>query len=587
MTPFENTLYVATITPVLALVVSIILKPARAFRWNALLIALSGISGAVAATYGAVAEEPFTMAVPMFYGMTIALDRFSAIFFLSVSIAIAAAGLYALVYSATHSQEGSRLRQMGILTAAFVIGVQWVLISGNVIGFIAAWAVMTLSVFFVTILPMGESQKTTALQFLTVSQLGIAALTAGFFVLSSGALFSDFGTLAYLSGQIEPTQLVVGYGLLLFGFGATIGLFPMHRWFRSISASVPAHIATLIRGTLSGVAFYGFIRCILFILPPLSVWFALPVAILGTLTMICGAVCSLNEKNIQRIFANLSLYNFGLATIMISGAITFQTLAQYDAMNIMLFAAFIHILVTSIAGSGLMLVGDAMGQTLERSGGLATKKPKLTTAAIVLLLCAIGFPPFASFTSMWMMSSTFKTLFVDLSFGTLFHGLPAGYAIASLSILVLFVLAVLLSIVAVGRVMIGMFLGSSRSESDAVVTEATDSQLVPIVLLAFLALVSGFALPQLLVSIGADPLTDAAGTFNGGIVTSVGTLRMGITGVGIFAIAFIAWYFRASWLDRVPSFEAIETRREAIAKRIAMGDRAKNAWNSALEKLRR
>lgn len=587
MTPFENSLYIAMVAPVLALVVSIVLKPARSFRWNALLIALSGISGTVAAAYGAVAEEPFTMAVPMFYGMTIALDRFSAIFFLSVSLAVAAAGLYALAYGATHSHEGSRLRHIGILTAAFVIAAQWILISGNIIGFIAAWAIMTLSVFFVTLLPMGETHKTAALQFLTVSQLGIAALTAGFFVLSSGALFSDFGTLAYLAGQAEPTQLAIGYGLLLFGFAATIGLFPVHRWLRTVSASVPAHIATLIRGTLSGVAFYGFIRCILFILPPLSIWFALPVAILGALTMMCGAVCSLNETNVQRVFANFSLYGFGLATIMISGAMTFQTLAQYDAMNVMLFAAFIHILVTSIAGSGLMLVGDAIGQTLERGGGLATKKPKLTAAAIVLLLCAVGFPPFASFTSMWMMGGTFKTMFTDLSFGTLFHGLPAGYAIASLSILVLFVLAVLFSVVAVGRVVIGLFLGSSRSESDAVVTEATDSQLVPIVLLAFLALVSGFALPQLLVSIGADPLTDAAGTFNGGVVTPVGTLRMGIIGVGVFALAFIAWYFRASWLDRVPTFASIETHRTALMKRITMGNSLKNVWNRALEKLRR
>lgn len=578
MTPFENTLYIAMVAPILALVVSVFLRPAMSFRWNSLLIALSGIGGTVAGAYGAVSEAPFTMAVPMFYGMAVALDRFSAIFFLGISIVIAAAGLYALVYGAKHQSNLPRLRQTGILSAMFIIGMQWVLISGNIIGFIAAWAVMTLAAFFLILSQQGEKQQSIALHFLTVSQLGIAALTAGFFILSAGALFSDFGTLAYLAGQIEPAPLVVGYGLLLFGFASTIGLFPMHRWFRNVVANVPAHIAAFLRAGLSGVAFYGFVRCILFILPPLSAWFALPVAILGVLTIVCGAVCATHEKHIQRIFGNLSLQGLGLATTMIAGAMTFQALAIYDAMNIMLFAAFVQITVGSIAGSGLFLVGDVVGPHLDRSGGLAKPMPKFTLAAIVLLLCAIGLPPFATFTSAWMFSTTL---------GTVFQGLSLPLAILCIVVLVMFLLCVILSVVSVGRVIIGLFLGSSRSESDVVVVEATDAQLTPIVLLASLAAVSGFALPQLFTAIGADPLTDAAGTFNGGITTAAGTLRMGIVGVVVAAIVLIAWYFRASWMHRIPAFEAIEACQTKILKRLTMGDRMKTLWNRALEKLRR
>ncbi|MEK7633146.1 MAG: complex I subunit 5 family protein [Patescibacteria group bacterium] len=578
MTPFENTLYVAMVAPVLALVVSAFLKPAMSFRWNSLLIALSGIGGVIAGAYGAVAEAPFTMAVPMFYGMTIALDRFSAIFFLAISIVIAAAGLYALVYGVRHQGSPTHLRLVGILTALIVIGTQWVLISGNSIGFIAAWAVMTLSVFFLTLLPMSEQHKSVAIRFLTVSQLGVASITAGLFILSSGALFSDFGTLAYLAGQIEPTQLIVGYGLLLFGFATTIGLFPMHRWFRNVLTIVPAHNAVLLRGTLSGVAFYGFIRCILFILPPLSIWFALPVALLGVLTIICGAVCALNEKNIQRIFSNITLQGLGVAATMVAGAMAFQAVAIYDAMNVMLFAAFVQIVVSAIAGSGLFLVGDVVGSNIDRSGGLATKMPKLTLAAFILMFCAIGFPPFATFTSAWMFATTL---------GTTFRAVELPLAIVCIAILVIFILCLLVSIVSIGRVIIGVFLGTSRSESDAVVTEATDSQLTPIVLLAFLALVSGFALPQLFVAIGADPLTDAAGTFNGGIVTAAGTLRMGIIGIVVGAIALMKWYFRASWIDRIPTFTGIETCRTNIMNRFTIGNRLRKVWNGALEKLRR
>ena len=68
-------------------------------------------------------------------------------------------------------------------------------------------------------------------------------------------------------------------------------------------------------------------------------------------------------------------------------------------------------------------------------------------------------------------------------------------------------------------------------------------------------------------AIGADPLTDAAGTFNGGIMTAAGTLRMGIVGTVIAAIVLIAWYFRASWMNRIPAFEAIEACQTKIMKR--------------------
>lgn len=588
MTPFENTLYVAMVAPVLALVVSLF-RSTPAFQWivpqmfrpmsrfgtSSLLLALSGISGVIAGAYGALSEAPFTMSIPMFYGMTIALDRFSAIFFLGISIVIAAAGLYALAYGAKHQGNIAHLKNLGIFSALFVIGAQWVLISGNIIGFIAAWAVMSLSVYFFILI---QVQPAIAHRFLAISQFAVGSLTAGFFLLSAGALFSDFGTLAYLAGQIDSTQLVVGYGLLLFGFASTIGLFPFHRWYRDVLAVVPAHIAALLRGVLSGVALYGFVRCILFILPPLSIWFALPVALLGVLTIICGAVCSMNEKNIQRIFANIGLYNLGLAALMVSGAMAFQTVAVYDAMNVMLFAAFVQIVVSAIAGSGLFLVGDVVGSNIDRSGGFAIAMPKLSLAAFILLLCAIGLPPFATFTSAWMFAGTL---------GTAFQGLSLPLAVICIVILVTFILCALLSIVAIGRVIIGVFLGSSRLESDAVVTEATDAQLTPIALLALVALVSGFALPQLFIAIGADPLTDAAGTFNGGIVTAAGTLRTGTVGVVTIAIVLIAWYFRSSWRDRVPTFEAIEACREKILHRVTIGNRLRNVWNRALEKLRR
>jgi len=587
MTPFESSLYVALVAPVLALCVSVFFKKGITARWNPILLALSGIGGTVAAAYGAVAETPFTMVLPMFYGMTIALDRFSAIFFLGISIVVAAAGMFAMAYNTKHQNDAPRLRKMGIAAAILVIGAQWVMLAGNIIGFIAAWEVMMLAVFFLILNHQTDQKSSVALNFFSGALLCSTAVTAGFFILSSGALFSDFGTLAYLAGQADPQILAIGYGLLLFGFAATVAIAPFHRWFSNTISAVPSHIGALIRASFSGVAFYGFIRCILFILPPLSLWYTLPLFIVGALSMFIGAFKSHGEVDVKRIISAMSLQNFGVVFLMLGGAMALQALTQYDAMNVMLFAAFIQMTVSTIATSGLLFVRNVISkdsETISDLGGLAKRMPKLTAATAILLAAAVGLPPFASFTSAWMFATTL---------GTVFHALETPYAVTAIVILVLFVLSMIIAISAALRFFMAVFLGTSRSSSDETVSEPSDAALTPIVILALLTLLSGFALPQLLVMMGADPLTSDAGTFMGGVVTAAGTLRMSIIGLVILAIIIVKWYFRSKWIHRVPSFEAIEACRiRCVAKckvgdRFKIGSKCKDLCTRALQKFHR
>lgn len=569
MTPFESSLYVALVAPVLALCVAVFFKKGIANRWNPMLLAASGIGGTVAAAYGAVAETPFTMVVPMFYEMTIALDRFSAIFFLGISIVITAMGLFALAYNTKHHQEASKLRNMGISTALLVIGTQWVMLAGNIIGFIAAWEVMMFAVFFLILNHDPDQKAFIATPFFSGALLCSTAIAAGFFILSSGALFSDFGTLAYLAGQIEPQTLAIGYGLLLFGFAATVAIAPFHRWFANTISAVPSHIGALIRASLSGVAFYGFIRCILFILPPLSLWYTLPLFIVGAVSMLIGAFKSHGEIDIKRIISAMSLQNFGVVFLMLGGAMALQALAEYDAMNVMLFAAFIQMTVNTMATSGLFLVRNVISrdsETILTLGGLAKRMPKLTIATAILLAAAVGLPPFATFTSAWMFATTL---------GTVFHALETSFAVTAIVILVLFVLSMIIAISAALRFFVAVFLGASRSGSDEAISEPSDAELTPIVILALLALLSGFALPQILVMMGADPLTSDAGTFMGGVVTAAGTLRMSIIGLVILAIIIVKWYFRSKWIHRVPSFEGIEACRVRIVGKCKVNDKYK------------
>ncbi len=581
MTPFENSLYVALVAPAVALVIALFFKNPLAFRWSSLLLGLAGVAGVAASAYGAVQDAPFTLVTPVFYSMTIALDRFGSIFFLGISIVIASAGMFAVSYGKKHESDQVLLRSLSIATATLVIGTQWVVLAGNIVGFIAAWEIMMLAIVAFTFAQAQSSDRRLSLRAFFVAHLSTTAITAGFFTLTAGALFSDFGTLAYLAGQSEPIPLAVGYGLILFGFALSIGLVPFHRWFLDVASNIPSHVSAMLRATVSGVAFYAFIRCILFILPPLSLWFVLPVLVLGVFSMVAGAMFVIRENNLKRFIAQLSVQNFGLVALMIGGAMAFQALALYDAMNVLLFAAFIQLTVNAVATSGLFLVRNLLSadnETLEHLGGRAKHMPKLTLATGILLAGAVGAPPFATMTSAWMLATTL---------GTIASSIARPFGIVAIVLLVLFVLSRLLTVVAAFRWFVGVFLGVSRSSHSEPIQEPTDAALIPIVFSALVVLVSGFAVPQLLLAIGANPLTDAAGTFQGGVVTAAGTLRMGVVGGAVAGILLVLWYFRASWVDRIPSFEAIESFRHRVTRKIVVGDRYRALWNRALAKLRR
>lgn len=561
MTTLETSLYVALVAPVLSIVVSIFSKEAFVQRWSALLLALSGIAGAVTGVYGAVAEEPLTQTVPVFYGMTVAIDRFSAIFFVGMSLAIAAAG----IYGAYRQSNAPYHRGATVAAALLIIGAQWILLSGNIIGFLAAWAVMLIAAFSMVVIHVEPSMRQSiALRLFAVAQLSIMALAAGFFLLSSGALFSDFGTLAYLTAQATPLFLAIGYGLLLCGFVSILGAFPFICWSHRVLTQLPAHFSALVRAVLSTVALYGFIRCVLFILPALSVYFAIPVIAIGVLTMLIGAYQSVNAMRASLYAAHVSTHGFGLTMVMLGGAIAFQALAQYDAMNVLLFATFIQLTMSVITTSGLFLAADI---------GAHTKKSAIAT--LILLCCAVGLPPFATFTSLWMLASGFSS--------ALALSMPI-----TIIIIVTLAITIILSLISAFRFCIFALLPSLSSATiDAATPQCSDEQFAPIAVLAFFCVISGFALPQLLLALGADPLTDAAGTFNGGIVTSLGVLRMGIIGVAVAGVVAILWYFRAAWFDRLPSFASIEAQRARIAARCTCGNRCRKLFDRIREKFHR
>ncbi|MBI4598767.1 hypothetical protein HY734_01050 [Candidatus Uhrbacteria bacterium] len=480
----------------------------RAHHFAHILLAFSGAVGAVASIAFVVQDfEVLEIAsVRLFFGMTFALDVFSAIFFAIVGLVSCLCSVYAIAY-VRQSHEGYHIASLNAATALFVLGMQGVLLSTNVLGFMAFWELMSITSFFLVMADRKPASIKAALFYFVMTHLGAAAILTGFFVLAQGTILADFRTLAFSAQVIPAPALALTFFLFLFGFGSKAGLVPFHAWLPEAHPQAPSHISALMSGVMLKVAVYGFLRMMLFLIPSLPATFGLVIIGLGLASAIFGALYAVIERDIKRVLAFSSIENIGIIFTMIGvGAYAFANRLP-GLLVVALLAAVFHCVSHALFKSGLFLAAGAIvhatgTRSLERMGGLAKRMPLLSGAFLVLALSAAALPPFGPFYGEWMF---LQSLVQSLA-------APTDGAVTGVLVLVLFavVLASALAIFAMVKLFGIATLGAPRSEAAEKAVEPPASMNAPILLLALLLAWMGVFAPALVSLVGGKDLVSAA-----------------------------------------------------------------------------
>ncbi|MEK9155082.1 MAG: proton-conducting transporter membrane subunit [Patescibacteria group bacterium] len=521
MTLFEGSFAVALLAPVVAIAASIFLRGQRVFQWNSILLTLSGAAGMVAGAIGAIQDAPFTLPTPVFFGMTMALDKFSALFLVPLSIVVFCAGLYAI--STSKREDATNRQLLGIMSGLLLVGMQWVLLAGNIVGFLAAWEIVGLSTLMLFVAHRSIIHLRLALRYFVFTQLGFALILIGYFLLSSGALFSDFGTLSYIAAQLEPRSIAIAFGFLLAGFGVASSLVPFHSINARITGHLPVHLAALVQSAVVMMGVYGFLRSLLFILPPLSIWYAVAVLIAGALSAIGGGILAMTEREPKHILSAVSTSGVGFTFFTMGIAMCLQTFGAFEAMNAALFAAILSVAVQAVAKCGLFLAVGA------RESQIRLRYVEI--AALVLAVAAVGLPPLSLFVGNWMVGSTIVGALQSLT--------DVWYALVAVLLLVVFTLSVGLVTYALMRLFALTFFVSPKEEGPPVIADVwvLSSIFIP----AALVIAIGFAAPRIFELIGAGPLTIAPGTWLGAIIAATGTLQLSIVALVIGGGVVLSW----------------------------------------------
>ncbi len=201
--------------------------------------------------------------------------------------------------------------------------------------------------------------------------------------------------------HLEPTVLSLAFVFLLVGYGTKVGLVPLHNWLPDAHAEGPTPVSAVLSGLLLNVALYAVVRCKVLVDGSLQNAFAKELMMgFGLLSVVVAAFLLSRQKDIKRLFAYSSIEHMGI--------ITFAFGMGGPIAN---FAALLHMTVHSLTKSAIFFtVGHAAQkagtQLIDGIRGLITISPTIGWGLALASLAILGMPPFAVFTSEFLILTT-------------------------------------------------------------------------------------------------------------------------------------------------------------------------------------
>ena len=287
-----------------------------------------------------------------------------------------------------------------------------------------------------------------------------------------GILMVWMATGSVVFAEITPRMsTLAGHPLFLTAaalliFCAAVGKsaqFPLHVWLPDAMEG-PTPISALIHAaTMVAAGVYMLVR-VAFVIQA-SQTALLVIAWIGTITAVMAALIATQQNDIKRILAYSTLSQLGYMIMAVG-------LVSNDAAMFHLFThAFFKALLFLAAGSVIVMLRHE--QNIWNMGGLSRKLPITFVTFLVGALALIGCPPFSGFFS--------KDAILALAY-------ERNTAIFAVALFTAFLTAFY-----VMRLLVIGFFGNPRSDSARASRESPPVMTVPLIVLAFLATLGGFA----------------------------------------------------------------------------------------------
>lgn len=223
--------------------------------------------------------------------------------------------LVALLFSTEYMAHYEAKKRYYVFMVATFAATALVLLSGDLMTCFVFFEVMSFTSYVLVIHEENERCLRAGETYLAVAVIGGMCMLMGLFLLYDliGTLrFSELkaAALPYLGSP----RLYTAGALLLVGFGAKAGMFPLHIWLPKAHPVAPAPASALLSGILTKAGIFGaLVICVNFFTGDL-VW-GKWILLIGVITMFLGAFLGLFSVDLKRTLACSSVSQIGFITV--------------------------------------------------------------------------------------------------------------------------------------------------------------------------------------------------------------------------------------------------------------------------------
>ena len=442
------------------------------------------------------------------------LDPLSAVMLVVVCAVSLLVQIYSVGYMHGDDGYGRYFAYMSLFSAAML----GLVISNNFLQTYACWELVGLcSYLLIGFWYRRPSAASAAKKAFVVTRFGDIGFLVGVLALSLVAKEFNFGLLQARLGEFSAGFITVVSILIFSGAVGKSAQFPLHIWLPDAMegptpVSALIHAATMVAAGVYLVARTFFI----FSASPVAL---IVVACIGGFTAIFAASIAVAVNDVKRVMAYSTISQLGYMMLGLGAA-------GYSAAVFHLTThAFFKALLFLTAGSIIHSVGT---QDMWELGGLRKKMPITAFTCLAGALALAGIFPFAGFwskdeilASVWLRGAENPLFYLLFAFGIISAFLTAFYMF---------------------RMWILCFAGSPRTQAAAHAHESPKTMTAPLIILAFLALVSGFWLKQSVPGRGVGFGEFVRfGVGHEGELPWLMALSMGVAVVGIL-VAYFAYY---------------------------------------------
>ncbi|MDE0642705.1 MAG: proton-conducting transporter membrane subunit [bacterium] len=318
-------------------------------------------------------------------GITLIVDRFSAIVLSVSTLMLAAVLLYAIFQLGKDAVDWWFHTKYLALTSGVVLS----LVTGDLFNLFVGFEVMLVASYVLLTVRSGPDEIRA-----TMSYVVINLIASALFLVLIAVTYGLFGTvnmadIASRMHELEDGTRTALSLLMLAVFGIKAALFPLFMWLPDSYPTAPTPVTAIFAGLLTKVGVFVIIRT-------QTLFFdsggpsTLLLFVAGA-TMVFGVLGAIAQNDVKRI---LSFHIVSQIGYMIMG-LGFLTVAGVAA-------AILYMSHHIIVKTGLFLVGGVVERefgtgALDRTGGLLRSHPVVAAMFLPLAFSLAGLPPFSGF----------------------------------------------------------------------------------------------------------------------------------------------------------------------------------------------